>query len=618
MKRDDTIGNLSFNFGGELGEITKTLDVIYRRAMHGLLAVKIFAQPSRTPGGPLRSTGPVKYEKHSSYMAGALTQHTEEAALAYSVYKIYLPYVSSCFHNKTQKWNTKYKQARMIFTQMPQGIVARRIIHSLYESLYRPTATSKYGVLNSGLAFLQLFHFGQRDGQNRFFTYVISDNTLKFSETGAPFFTDFMSKHAMHANCAKEVYYSGEFCVAQVGQSWKLYVDNNSGTYAPNKADLPCLEACFRQNFPDLDVQALDREDPKLADLKRKCPTNPPAQNPQENPMQAYQQYFNPNTLPANQPVQDLSSASSFPLQNPAQLYQLQSQQQPPPVQYPSTLPHQMFFSPPPATYPPSPQQYPPYQPNSPAQFNQTPQNHAPKFQFNSEYSHVLQNGNYPNNANFQNDMQPGNYQNNYNDQQALPPSVANRPAKLLQPNEMFPIDVGMIKIGFGWEIVHPYENSNSQTPVELDGTTFSLHSNGLIAASTDMTFYNNRQSTDGSIYNHGGNITSAYEGDLEQVSVDLTRISPDIVTVVFVLAVYEAEQRGMNFGFVRNPFIRVADSQTNVEICRFYFTQDGRLYHSVIMGKLVMQNQKWFFQAVGNGMGGIKSVANMFGANTM
>jgi hypothetical protein len=54
-----------------------------------------------------------------------------------------------------------------------------------------------------------------------------------------------------------------------VGQSWKLYIDNNSGTYAPNKADLPCLEACIRQNFPDLDVEAVDRDDPRLADIKR-------------------------------------------------------------------------------------------------------------------------------------------------------------------------------------------------------------------------------------------------------------------------------------------------------------------------------------------------------------
>lgn len=57
--------------------------------------------------------------------------------------------------------------------------------------------------------------------------------------------------------------------VAQTGSSYTLYIDNNSGTYAPNKADLPNLVACILQNFPDLDVKAVDREDPVLKSLKR-------------------------------------------------------------------------------------------------------------------------------------------------------------------------------------------------------------------------------------------------------------------------------------------------------------------------------------------------------------
>ncbi len=40
----------------------------------------------------------------------------------------------------------------------------------------------------------------------RYYTYVLAgDGSLRFSETGAGFFTDFFSKHAMHGGCAEKV-----------------------------------------------------------------------------------------------------------------------------------------------------------------------------------------------------------------------------------------------------------------------------------------------------------------------------------------------------------------------------------------------------------------------------
>jgi hypothetical protein len=51
------------------------------------------------------------------------------------------------------------------------------------------------------------------------YTYVISvdDDTFRFSETGAKFFVDFASKHALHSNCAEAVRYvtlSGQYDTA--------------------------------------------------------------------------------------------------------------------------------------------------------------------------------------------------------------------------------------------------------------------------------------------------------------------------------------------------------------------------------------------------------------------
>jgi hypothetical protein len=45
------------------------------------------------------------------------------------------------------------------------------------------------------------------------YTYIIDDDTFRFSETGAAFFVDFASKHALHSSCAETVRYAGGQCL---------------------------------------------------------------------------------------------------------------------------------------------------------------------------------------------------------------------------------------------------------------------------------------------------------------------------------------------------------------------------------------------------------------------
>jgi len=97
---------------------------------------------------------------------------------------------------------------------------------------------------------------------------MLQDDCFNFSETGAPFGKDFMSKHAMHANCAEEVYYAGEFVILKDHDQgcFKLIIDNNSGTFAPAKENLPKLKRVFERNFPFLCVEVLSFDDPQFKD----------------------------------------------------------------------------------------------------------------------------------------------------------------------------------------------------------------------------------------------------------------------------------------------------------------------------------------------------------------
>jgi len=122
--------------------------------------------------------------------------------------------------------------------------------------------------------FLEMTSYGTA---GRIFTYVITlDSEWRFTETGEEFSVDLLSKHSMHANAAKEIAISGEFFVRKIGEKenssgdrsqdkerndnesgsdttdgneedhdpshYELVIDNNSGTYRPQKELLPILQ----------------------------------------------------------------------------------------------------------------------------------------------------------------------------------------------------------------------------------------------------------------------------------------------------------------------------------------------------------------------------------------
>lgn len=222
--------------------------------------------------------GPARFSRHTSYAAGMLTR---EKKFEFYTYRIRLYHLLDIFGpdvNGYQHWNVNYDAAKRIFADTLEGANIRNALHSQHSYLYRHDKSSQYGALVRADDLGRLLH-GQRLTENPrqdlkmvVFTYSIIPKGLYFSETGTAFFQDFMSKHAMHANRATEVLYSGEFRLFRDEHhngDWTLLIDNNSGTYAPKKEDLPKVRALFERNFPDLVVVALDHEDPHLKEIRQ-------------------------------------------------------------------------------------------------------------------------------------------------------------------------------------------------------------------------------------------------------------------------------------------------------------------------------------------------------------
>jgi hypothetical protein len=204
---------------------------------------------------------------------------------------MYLKGIKHHFGDVTQPWNHEYKAARTIF-RGPTSIPVRRTIKTAHSILYSRTTANGFGTIEGKEDLFSILHSGSASRPNQhqsehhvalthrikpaMYTYVISsaDNSLRFSETGAAFFVDFASKHALHSKCADSVVYSGEFHPRPEGGwgafsdekndqdvAWELLVDNNSGTYGPDKEMLPKLQQLLEYNFSGLKIIALDRED---------------------------------------------------------------------------------------------------------------------------------------------------------------------------------------------------------------------------------------------------------------------------------------------------------------------------------------------------------------------
>lgn len=239
------------------------------------------------------------------YHASLLTK----VASNFPTYTLQLHSVRSVFGAIRCPWNRSYPAAQQIFSSSPQAFVARGLIKAQHARLcgggialddgvvstVRRALAGLTGAIATAAEFFALVHNGVRGGKSRFFTYVLlagdraGSARLRFSETGASFFDDARSKHAVHSNAAEEVVYSGEFHIRthalEVQEAPSLAVvtrttdpptrpptlvlDNGSGTYAPKKEHLPLLRKVFERNFPDMDVEAVDFQGPEVTTAKQ-------------------------------------------------------------------------------------------------------------------------------------------------------------------------------------------------------------------------------------------------------------------------------------------------------------------------------------------------------------
>lgn len=156
---------------------------------------------------------------------------------------------------------------------------------------------------------------------------------------------------------------------------------------------------------------------------------------------------------------------------------------------------------------------------------------------------------------------------------------------------------VEKLMVGLGWDV-----RITSGADFDLDASCFMLTADGKVRNNSDFMFYNHMESVDGAVILTGDNRTGEGDGDDEVIKVDLSKVSPEIAKLVFVVTIYQSEERKQNFGQVSNAFIRIVDAKRDQELARFDLTEDASLDQSMVFGELYRHNGEWKFRAIGQG----------------
>ncbi len=146
--------------------------------------------------------------------------------------------------------------------------------------------------------------------------------------------------------------------------------------------------------------------------------------------------------------------------------------------------------------------------------------------------------------------------------------------------------EVKQIEVALGWQASKEYD---------LDVSVFMLGNDAKIPDEKYFVFYNNLESLDGSVKYSGDNKNPSF-------SIDLTKISPVVEEMLFVVTIHDAKTRKQNFSQVENAFIKLSDRSTNKELAKYDLKEKFDRETAVEFGRFYKKNNEWRFQAVAAG----------------
>lgn len=159
---------------------------------------------------------------------------------------------------------------------------------------------------------------------------------------------------------------------------------------------------------------------------------------------------------------------------------------------------------------------------------------------------------------------------------------------------------LSQVVMGLGWDTVKTtgiWGLFSSPKEIDLDASCLLFDTQRVLV---DQVWFRQLKSNDGSILHTGDNRTGAGEGDDEQIIVDLTKISPKIDNLVFVVNSFT----GQSFSEISNAYCRIVDKKSGKEVAKYNLSCQGN-HTAQIMAKIYRHQGEWKMLAIGDNCSG-------------
>ncbi|WP_063050796.1 TerD family protein [Nocardia arthritidis] len=147
------------------------------------------------------------------------------------------------------------------------------------------------------------------------------------------------------------------------------------------------------------------------------------------------------------------------------------------------------------------------------------------------------------------------------------------------------------LRVALGWDPVRRSRFGFAAKDIDLNVAALLFAEDHII----DVVYHQQLSSRDGSVRHFGDSTTGEGKGDNEVITVDLTRIPPQITTILFLVTSYT----GQTFDQIENAFCRVVDTVSGAEIAHFDLSTDAS-HTGLVMGKVSRDTGKWRFEPIG------------------
>lgn len=151
------------------------------------------------------------------------------------------------------------------------------------------------------------------------------------------------------------------------------------------------------------------------------------------------------------------------------------------------------------------------------------------------------------------------------------------------------------VMVGLGWD-----RAARGRVNIECDASAILCGGNGKIIRQEDIVYFGSLKHPSDAVRHNGDNLSAEGEGDDEQITVNLSDIPGQYEKIVFVVTIYQAQERKQHFGMIRNPCIRIVDGETRKEILRYDLSENYDGMTAMIFAEIYRKEGRWKFNAIG------------------